>query len=112
MSQITDAGHVEELARRLKELRERKPLSQKALAEKSGVSALQIWRIEGGKHKTIRRLTVERLARALGVTPEILTGQAPLPEPEPTRPERPSDRATRIIRSMFQLMEPFAMHSR
>jgi transcriptional regulator with XRE-family HTH domain len=94
MSQITDAGHVKELARRLKELRERRHLSQEALAKKSGVSAQQIWRIETGetgKQKTVRALTVERLACALGVAPEILTGQAPLPEPEPTRTVRKSD---------------------
>lgn len=91
MSQITDAGHVKELARRLKELRSRRRLSQEALANKSGVSAQQIWRIETGQQKTVRALTVERLARALGCAPEILTGQAPLPEPGPTRPVQQSD---------------------
>jgi transcriptional regulator with XRE-family HTH domain len=95
MSQITDPSRIKELAKRLKELRKRQGLSQQALSKKaekarSRVSAQQIWRIESGKQETVRVLTVERLARALDVTPEILTGPAPLPEPGPTRPERPS----------------------
>jgi len=55
----------------LKELRESQFLTQRELAEKSGVGVATIARIEKGKrHPTFR--TIKRLASALGVKPSEL----------------------------------------
>lgn len=65
---------------RLKELRTRKGLTQNGLAEKAKVNKQTIYRLElRGKH-SIRMTTLQKIAEALGVSPEILSGQAPLPE--------------------------------
>jgi len=55
----------------LKELRESQFLTQRELAEKSGVGVATIARIEKGtRHPTFR--TIKRLAAALGVEPSEL----------------------------------------
>lgn len=70
---------------RLKELRNRKAWSQEELSRQTQSPGLPkidkqtISRIESGKQKTHRSLTVQSLARALGVEPAVLTGDAPLP---------------------------------
>ena len=70
---------------RLKELRNRKAWSQEELSRQTQLPGLPkidkqtISRIESGKQKTHRSLTVQSLARALGVEPAVLTGDAPLP---------------------------------
>jgi transcriptional regulator with XRE-family HTH domain len=54
------------MAKRIRELRDKRGLSQRELAERSGVSREYIARIELGQHDpTIS--TLERLAAALGV---------------------------------------------
>lgn len=58
---------------RLKDLRERSFLSMDELAKKSRVSKITIFRLENGK-STARGSTVRKLAEALGVKPEELTG--------------------------------------
>lgn len=55
----------------LKELRESKFLTQRELAEKSGVGVATIARIEKSKHQPTFR-TIKRLAAALGVDPSEL----------------------------------------
>jgi transcriptional regulator with XRE-family HTH domain len=58
----------------LKRLREAKALSQKALAELAGVNEITIYRAERGDTR-LRPSTLRKLAKALGVDPEELTGE-------------------------------------
>ncbi len=60
--------------RNLKTLRKRKRWSLSKLADESGVEKGTISRIENGKRPDNRAHTVEQLAGALAVTPDILTG--------------------------------------
>ena len=57
----------------LRQLREAKVLSQRELAEKSGVSPTTIINIETGKIRP-HPSTLRKLAEALGVAPEELAG--------------------------------------
>ncbi|MHA4895724.1 DUF4870 domain-containing protein [Pedobacter sp. PWIIR3] len=60
-----------DLAKRIKELRARKGMSQEELAEKSQLSLRTVQRIEGGETEP-RGDTLQRLAEALGITPDEL----------------------------------------
>jgi len=60
-----------ELAKKIKELRSRKGMSQEELAEKSQLSLRTVQRIEGGETEP-RGDTLQRLASALGTTPDEL----------------------------------------
>jgi transcriptional regulator with XRE-family HTH domain len=62
---------------RLKDVRQRKALTQQQLAERAGVNRVTIARIEGGKDEPFPT-TVRKVADALGVEPEELL--APVPE--------------------------------
>ena len=64
---------------RLIELRRRKQLSRQALAREANVSERQLARIETGP-VNVRNSTLERLAKALDVDPEVIAGTHPLPE--------------------------------
>ena len=64
---------------RLIELRRRKQLSRQALAREANVSERQLARIETGRVR-VRNSTLERLAKALDVAPEVIAGTQPLPE--------------------------------
>ncbi|MDE0004501.1 MAG: helix-turn-helix transcriptional regulator [Rhodospirillaceae bacterium] len=68
--------------KRLRKLREAKGLSRADLAAVSKVSPKQIQRLEHPREasRSPRQVTVRRLAKALGVRPEVLAGQEPLPE--------------------------------
>ena len=70
----------------LKRLRIERGFSRAKLASLSRVSAKQIQRLESPNKasKAPREWTVDRLARTLQVDPEVLTGDAQLPEPERT----------------------------
>jgi transcriptional regulator with XRE-family HTH domain len=59
------------MAKRLRELRDKRGLSQRGLAERSGVSREYIARIELGQHDPTLS-TLEKLAKALGVRIERL----------------------------------------
>jgi transcriptional regulator with XRE-family HTH domain len=59
---------------RLRELRESKYLSQRMLAQRSGVSRPTIARLEGGDEEA-RYSTMWKLAEALGVEPGDLVGR-------------------------------------
>lgn len=61
------------MAERLRALRTRRVLTQRALAERSGVSLNTINRIEQGRLEP-RFSTIHKLAGALGVSPEVLAG--------------------------------------
>ena len=64
---------------RLLELRQRKKLSRPQLAEMSKVTERTIQRLEKEPQPS-RKKTLERLATALGVKLDVLTGEKPLPE--------------------------------
>jgi transcriptional regulator with XRE-family HTH domain len=61
----------EPMPNRLKEWRTRRVMTQKDLAEKSGVAETVISRIESGLQKP-RPSTIRKLAEALGIKPEEL----------------------------------------
>ena len=73
---------------RLRSLREKKKLSRLQLEKQSGVTERTIQRLERDPHPS-RKNTLNRLAKALGVEPGVLTGELPLPEfdkaPDPER---------------------------
>ena len=60
---------------RLRTVRERKALTQRELAERSGVTAVQISRIENGEANPYPS-TVRKLAAALNVEPHDLMDDA------------------------------------
>jgi transcriptional regulator with XRE-family HTH domain len=62
-----DMSAVPTLARRLRELREARELSQQALAVAAGLSVSIVSQIEQGKRENPRVKTVLALAEALGV---------------------------------------------
>src|SRR4051812_5183614 len=68
---------------RLKDVRQRKALTQQQLAERAGVNRVTIARIEGGKDEPFPT-TVRKVADALGVEPEDLL--EPVAEPVPNGP--------------------------
>jgi transcriptional regulator with XRE-family HTH domain len=99
---------------RLKELRTRSGLSQGALGEKAEIDKQTIHRIEAGHQQAVRTSTVEKLADALGVGREVLTGQAPLPEVDlvsvRARPSNDDDYSINVpvdgaIRNAFSLVQ-------
>ena len=57
---------------RIKELREKKRLTQEELAEKSGVSRTTISNLENESNKTVNTRTLSKIASALGVKLESL----------------------------------------
>ena len=66
---------------RLLGLREGKRLSRRELAANAKVSERQLARIEASEGTAqVRNHTLQRLARALDVTPQVLNGEAPLPD--------------------------------
>jgi transcriptional regulator with XRE-family HTH domain len=68
---------------RLKEVRQRKALTQQQLAEKAGVNRVTIARIEGGKDEPFPT-TLRKVADALGVEPAELL--EPVSDTRPTGP--------------------------
>lgn len=64
----------------LKSLRELKGLSQEELQAKSQINKQTISNLERGPRRSVRVRTVEQLARGLGVSVEVLSGQAALTE--------------------------------
>ncbi len=67
---------------RLRTLRMGKSLSRPQLAKRSGVTERTIQRLENEPQKSRknREDTLNRLSKALGVEPGVLTGEVPLPE--------------------------------
>ena len=71
MREDVGCSTVEVDGMRLRELRERRVLSQGQLAERAGVGRNTINRLEGGRLKA-RPSTLQKIAGALGVDPEEL----------------------------------------
>ena len=70
--------------KRLKDLRTRKKLSRRQLAEKANLSERQIARIESSERDvSVRTSTVKRLAFVLGIDKEILAGAKPSDPSQP-----------------------------
>jgi transcriptional regulator with XRE-family HTH domain len=65
---------VSPITLRLKPLRERAGLSQNELAKLAGVAQSTVSRIEAGTRRDIGLGVLERLAKALGVSPRSLLG--------------------------------------
>ena len=74
-------------ADRLRTLRKSKRLTRQQLANKSGISARTIQRLENEPERCLntREDTVNLLAKALDVEPGVLTGELPLPESDDVR---------------------------
>ncbi len=70
---------------RLREVRERRLMTQEELATQSGITQTQISALELGKHQP-RFSTIKRLAAALGVDPQELI--APPDTTQPTEADR------------------------
>lgn len=56
----------------LRRIRELRVLSQRDLADLSGLTQATIWRLESGRGKEVHPKTVRRLAEALEVEPQTL----------------------------------------
>ena len=61
------AGSIDHLIPRLRELRERRGLTQEAFAEKAGFSYKYYQAIEAGRKRELRLSTLDRLAAAHGL---------------------------------------------
>jgi transcriptional regulator with XRE-family HTH domain len=72
---------------RLRRLREKGRLSRESLAIKACLTPKTIYRLEkGDEPKPIRQANLDRLAQALDVDPDILTGKKNLDASEPSTP--------------------------
>lgn len=63
------------LGKRVRELRLRRGMSQKELAEASNISQATISRLEAGRVRELKAEAIKRLSSALGVTTDYLLGQ-------------------------------------
>jgi transcriptional regulator with XRE-family HTH domain len=77
VSDSTPAG----VGRRVRNARLRSGLTQRELAEQSGISLRYVKQVEGGEAPGVRAETLRRLAVPAGVTVTALLGDAPLSEP-------------------------------
>ena len=68
----------------LRSLRQKKKLSRSRLSERSGIAVRTIQRLENEPQRCqkSREDTVNRLADALDVEPDVLSGKSPRPEPD------------------------------
>lgn len=69
-------------AARTRLLRERLNLSRHDLCARLGWTTAYLYRVEDGT-RPFPITALDTVAHALGVSPRVLTGQAPLPEPSP-----------------------------
>jgi transcriptional regulator with XRE-family HTH domain len=65
---------MQTFGKRLKRIRERRGWTQRELADQSGVPYETIYRVERGTHQEPRVSVAARLARALGVSLDVLAG--------------------------------------
>jgi transcriptional regulator with XRE-family HTH domain len=74
----TDDPYMGDLGRNLREARERLELTQEQIADRSGVHATEVSRIEAGKRDP-QLSTIQRLAEAVELTPGQLLDLGQLP---------------------------------
>jgi transcriptional regulator with XRE-family HTH domain len=92
---------------RVKALRERQKLSQKELADRAKISTDSLSRIERNRQTGKARNTAEGLSRTLGVSLEVLTGEAPMPDA--AKPEHNGDRYQIDVRVDGAVRNAFAL---
>lgn len=104
MNQHIDPG-------RLKRLRTLRRLSQKQLAEKARpLNKQTIYRLEKGRVSNIRKTTIEKLCKALGVEADVLSGKMPIPiEYGPTDEPRDGDEYQLNVRIDGSLRNAFSL---
>lgn len=99
---MTDPEGPDELARRLRALRDRAGWSQDTLSQRSGVPQGVISRMERGPNKRPVEATIRRLADAFVVPVDALTGSAPIPgAPPPMLVD-----ADPLERALFRALDP------
>ena len=77
MIELTQRGGIHlTVGERIKQLREKKGMNQKQLAEKAKMTRATISRIETGQVKEVKSEALKKLAVALGVTVDFLVGQS------------------------------------
>jgi transcriptional regulator with XRE-family HTH domain len=98
-----------ELLRLVRKIRE---LSREDLAGKARLTSKTIYRLEkGDEAKPIRQANLDRLAQALGVDPDVLTGEKPVPT-DASEPSASTDgafyqlhvRVDATVRNAFELV--------
>jgi len=77
---------VTQLGKRLRQYRELADLSQNELAKRSGVPRPTITNVESGEQVGLTLENARKLARALGITIDLLAGKGEDVEREPTLP--------------------------
>ena len=76
------------LGERLAQMRAGRRMSLRELAERTGVKAQNISRIETGDRKHVRSDTLQRFAEALECTTDYLLGRTDDPRPPRQRPRK------------------------
>jgi transcriptional regulator with XRE-family HTH domain len=71
---ISKGYYMKTFGERLKRIREKQGLSQQELSQKAGVAYETIYRVERGMHQEPRVSVAAKLARALGVSLDVLAG--------------------------------------
>ena len=97
---------------RLKQLRTRRKLSQKQLAEKARpLNPQTIYRLEKGRASNIRKTTIEKLCKALGVEADVLSGEKPIPaeDESATKPWYRGDEYQLNVRVDGELRNAFSL---
>ena len=96
---------------RVRKLRDRLSLSQEGLAKRAdNLNKQTIYRLEK-RRSPVRKGTLGRLAQALGVDPEVLTGEKPIPS-DASQPSASEDEASyqlnvrvdAAVRNAFELV--------
>jgi DNA-binding Xre family transcriptional regulator len=67
--------------RRLRAMRKKRKMKVTALAQRAGLTARHLWRLEAGQRPNVRAVTLARLALALRVDLYYLLGLSDEPEP-------------------------------
>lgn len=76
------------MAKRCRDLREKRDLSLQTVADRAGLSKSHVWELEQGRSRNPTVDTAVRLARAFGVSLDYMTGlssDAPTLHPEALR---------------------------
>ena len=95
---------------RLRTIRKRKKLSRPDLERASGINMRTIQRLENepDKSKSTREETVMRLAKALDVETDVLTGELPLPAPDEVADADPKQVGAKVpvrVRMSYDLIK-------